>query len=187
MEAWSYAQYAGERERERVKTQKTLLQKILKSTICSTCVCVQCTLIYKSFGGLTEVLSYFNALKERLHKTPKYIPYGISFSASFGSLCRTGISDRSQPTRYSVLGLTDRSPPTRYSASSADGRRLLQPTRPMLSLYLNKKFPFLPDMAEGNFSDIRDRMRSVVSCCDYSRLCRFLQVREPLLMARHMV
>ena len=67
MEACNYAQYAGEteRERERAKTE-TLLQKGSNSMFC-TSVCVQCTLLYKSFGGLTEVLSYFNALKERLH------------------------------------------------------------------------------------------------------------------------
>ena len=63
MEAWSYAQYAGEtereREREREKTE-TLLQKGSNSMFC-TCVCVQCTLLYKSLQGLTEVLSYFNA------------------------------------------------------------------------------------------------------------------------------
>ena len=74
MEAWSYAQYAGEterereREREREKTQKTIFQKTLTQySSMYICVCVQCTLLYKSFGGLTEVLSYFNALKERLH------------------------------------------------------------------------------------------------------------------------
>ena len=85
--------------------------------------------IYKSFEGLTKVLSYFNALKERLHKSPKIYSLRNIF------LC---VTDRSQPTRCSVLGLTDRSLPTRSSASSADGPRLLQPTRPMLSLYLNK-------------------------------------------------
>ena len=37
------------------------------------------------------------------------------------------------------------------------------------------EFPFLPDMAQGNFSDIRDGMRSVVSGCDYSPLHRFLK------------
>ena len=107
MEAWSYAQYAGETDRERErKTQKTLFQNLLLK-IC-TCVCVQCTLLYKSLQGLTEVLSYFNALKERLHKLQnifltEYISLGI----------------RSVPTD-SVLGLTDRSTPTRSSASSAD-------------------------------------------------------------------
>ena len=66
MEAWSYAQYAGETETEREREkQKTLFQKIMHLTQCSlqcTYVCVQCTLLYKSFEGLTEVLSYFNAL-----------------------------------------------------------------------------------------------------------------------------
>ena len=60
MEAWSYAQYAGETEREREKTQKTLFQN--NTLTQCTCVCVQCTLLYKSLQGLTEVLSYFNAL-----------------------------------------------------------------------------------------------------------------------------
>ena len=120
------------RERQRESnTQKTLFQN--NALTQCTCVCVQCTLLYKSIGGLTEVLSYFNALKERLHKSPKIYSLRNIF------LC---VTDRSQPTRYSVLGLTDRSLPTRSSASSADGPRLLQPTRPMLSLYLNKDFPF---------------------------------------------
>ena len=66
MEAWSYAQYAGERERVRENTGEILF-KTVQSTLQSTCVCVQCTLLYKSLQGLTEVLSYFNALKERLH------------------------------------------------------------------------------------------------------------------------
>ena len=69
-----------ERVRERERTQKTLFQNLLLK-IC-TCVCFQCTLLYKSLQGLTEVLSYFNALKERLLQIPKYIPYGISFSVS---------------------------------------------------------------------------------------------------------
>ena len=47
--------------------------------------------------------------------------------------------------------------------------------------------PFLPDMAQRNFSDIRDGMWSVVSGCDYSWLHWFFQVREPLLMACHVV
>ena len=38
------------------------------------------------------------------------------------------------------------------------------------------KFPFLPDMAQGNFSDIRNRMRSVISGRDYSGVLRFLEV-----------
>ena len=66
MVAWSYAQYAGETERVREKTQKKLYYKKAHSVFC-TCVCVQCTLLYKSLQGLTEVLLYFNALKERLH------------------------------------------------------------------------------------------------------------------------
>ena len=39
MGAWSHAQYAG-REREREKTQKTLFQKTLQSTLQSLHVCV---------------------------------------------------------------------------------------------------------------------------------------------------
>ena len=64
MEAWSYALYTGETEREKHTKKETISNNAL--TQC-TYVCVQCTLFYKSFGGLTEVLSYFNALKERLH------------------------------------------------------------------------------------------------------------------------
>ena len=101
-----------ERESEREKQQKSSIQNSNSiQSICSTCVCVQCTLIYKSFGGLTEVLSYFNALKEHLLQIPKYIPHGISSSAS--------------PIGPNRLG-------TRYSASPIGpyrlGTRLLQPT-----------------------------------------------------------
>ena len=64
MEAWSYAQYAGETERER--KHKKLYYKIL--TQCSVQVCVfNAHVLYKSLQGLTEVLSYFNALQQRLH------------------------------------------------------------------------------------------------------------------------
>ena len=64
MEAWSHAQYAGERERENTET---LFKKIMHSiSTIYMCVCSMHTL-YKSLQGLTEVLSYFNALKERLH------------------------------------------------------------------------------------------------------------------------
>ena len=94
-----------QRVREREKAQKNSITK--NALTQCTCVCVQCTLLYKSLEGLTEVLSYFNALKERLHKSQNIFL-----------------------TEYL-------SQPTRYSASSADGPRLLQPTRPMLSLYLN--------------------------------------------------
>ena len=57
---------------------------------------------------MTEVLSYFNALKELLHKLQNI------FLTEYLSL-RHG----SVPTD-SVLGLTDRSNPTRSSASSSD-------------------------------------------------------------------
>ena len=42
MEAWSYAQYAGERERERDRereTQKTLLQTLTQKMSLYKCVC----------------------------------------------------------------------------------------------------------------------------------------------------
>ena len=48
-----------ERQRER-EHRKTLFQN--NALTQCTCVCVQCTLLYKSLEGLTEVLSYFNAL-----------------------------------------------------------------------------------------------------------------------------
>ena len=108
MGAWSHAQYAGERESERENTENSIPKNSLKSSLQSTCVCVQCTLLYKSLQGLTEVLSYFNALKERLHKLQNI------FLTEYLSL-----RHRSVPTD-SVLGLTDRSIPTRSSASSAD-------------------------------------------------------------------
>ena len=84
MEAWSYAQYAGETERETEKKQKNSISENSNSMFCQyKCVCsINAHVLYKSLQGLTEVLSYFNALKERLHKPQKYIPYGISFFAS---------------------------------------------------------------------------------------------------------
>ena len=65
MGAWSHAQYAGEREREK---HKTLFQKTLTQYSQNVHVCVfNAHVLYKSLQGLTEVLSYCNALKERLH------------------------------------------------------------------------------------------------------------------------
>ena len=50
------------RDRERVReNRQTIFQKIVTQNTLFYNVCVQCTLLYKSFGGLTEVLSYFNA------------------------------------------------------------------------------------------------------------------------------
>ena len=65
MGAWSHAQYAGEREREK-HTEKLYFKKCTHSMFSTMCV-FNAHFLYKSFGGLTEVLSYFNALKERLH------------------------------------------------------------------------------------------------------------------------
>ena len=48
-----------ERDRERETQKNSISNNAL--TQC-TCVCVQCTLLYKFLQGLTEVLSYFNAL-----------------------------------------------------------------------------------------------------------------------------
>ena len=49
------------RDRQRKETQKTIFQKTL--TQCSIHVCVfNAHVLYKSLEGLTEVLSYFNAL-----------------------------------------------------------------------------------------------------------------------------
>ena len=61
------------RDRER-ETHRKLNFKIMHSlNVLQMCV-FNAHVIYKSFGGLTEVLSYFNALKERLLQIPKYIP-----------------------------------------------------------------------------------------------------------------
>ena len=60
METWSYTQYAGETERETERENRKLYYKNSNSMFC-TCECVQCTLLYKSLQGLTEVQSYFNA------------------------------------------------------------------------------------------------------------------------------
>ena len=63
MEAWSYAQYAGEteRERERERENRKLNSKISYSKSVHVCV-FNAHVLYKSLQGLTEVLSYFNAL-----------------------------------------------------------------------------------------------------------------------------
>ena len=58
MEAWSYAQYAGETERE--NTEKKHYSKKLSLNV-HLCV-FNAHVLYKSLQGLTEVLSYFNAL-----------------------------------------------------------------------------------------------------------------------------
>ena len=62
------AQYAGEteRERERENTEKLYSKTLTQYTILHVCV-FNAHVLYKSLQGLTEVLSYFNALKERLH------------------------------------------------------------------------------------------------------------------------
>ena len=109
------------RDRERETQKKLYFKNAL--TQCSIHVCVQCTRFIQVLTRTDRSTIVLQCSLRAPTLTPKYIPSGISSFASFasfGSLCRTGISDRSQPTRYSVLGLTDRSPPTRYSASSAD-------------------------------------------------------------------
>ena len=58
MEAWSYAQCAGETKRE--KTQKKLYSKNSYSKSVHVCV-FNAYVLYKSLQGLTKVLSYFNA------------------------------------------------------------------------------------------------------------------------------
>ena len=55
----------------------------------------------------------------------------------------------------------------------SDRYQVLRDCRSVLHVH---EFPFLPDMTEGNFTDIRDQMRSVVSGCDYSRLHLFLKI-----------
>ena len=59
MEAWSYAQYAGETEREKENTENSIT-KSSNSMFVQVCV-FNAHVLYKSLQGLTEVLSYFNA------------------------------------------------------------------------------------------------------------------------------
>ena len=104
MEAWSHAQYAGEteRERERENTQKTIFQKTLAQySSMYMCVCSMHTFI-QVLGRTDRSTIVLQCSLRAPTLTPKYIPYGISFFASLGFLSRTGISDRSQPTRYSA-------------------------------------------------------------------------------------
>ena len=131
--AWSYTQYAGERqrEREREKTHKTLLQKTLTQYSVLSYVCVQCTRFIQVLTRTDRSTIVLQCSLRAPTLTPKYIPCGISFFTSSrhpGSLHRTGVSDRYQPTQFSASPIG----PNRF------GPRLLQPIRPMLSLYLNK-------------------------------------------------
>ena len=104
------------RDRERETHQKNSISN--NALTQCTCVCVQCTLLYKSLEGLTEVLSYFNALKERLHKLLNiFLTEYLSLrhrSVPTDSVLGTR-PNRSGPTD-SVLGFFSR----RSSASSAD-------------------------------------------------------------------
>ena len=114
-----------ERERVRERNNRNLLFKTLTQYNQSTCVCVQCKLLYKSLQGLTEVLSYFNALNERLHKLQnifltEYLPSRHSVLCAeptypIGTNRLGARPNRSVPTD-SVLGFFSR----RSSASSAD-------------------------------------------------------------------
>ena len=113
-----WTQYARERHRERESKHKPLLKNNTQSVYI---VCVQWTLLYKSFMDW----QYLNAHLWAPTLTPKYIPYGISFQRPPGfctepAFLRTGLctGSRTRPHRYSP--------------------RLLQPIRPMLSLSLNK-------------------------------------------------
>ena len=104
------------RDREWERERKTTLFHKKTLTQC-TCVCVQCTLLYKSFWGLTEVLSYFNALKERLHK-----PQNIFLTEYLSSHHSVLWAEPAYPIGPNRLGTRpDRSVhTTRSSASSAD-------------------------------------------------------------------
>ena len=55
-----------EREREREKHRKLYSKTLTQYTVLHVCV-FNAHVLYKSLQGLTEVLLYFNALKERLH------------------------------------------------------------------------------------------------------------------------
>ena len=67
-------------------------------------------------------------IKEHLHLLPKYIPYGISSLMTYRFLHRTGLPSYRSASQYSASA----SP----IGPNRNGPRLLQPTRPMLSLSL---------------------------------------------------
>ena len=93
-------------------------------------MCVQCTRFIQVLTRTDRSTIVLQCSLRAPTLTPKYIPRGISFFASSrhpGSLHRTGVFDRYQPTRSSAYPIG----PNRF------GPRLLQPIRPMLSLYLN--------------------------------------------------
>ena len=134
MEAWSYAQYAGETERVREHRETTLFQKTL--TEC-TCVCVQCTRFIQVLTRTNRSTIVLQCSLRAPTLTPKYIPSGISFLAS--SRHSVLYAEPAYPIGPNRLG-------TRYSASPIGpyrlGTRLLQPTRPMLL----SSFPLVPSV-----------------------------------------
>ena len=107
------------RDRERERNRQNYIPKNSNSKYSVLQVCVfNAHVLYKSFWGLTEVLSYFNALKERLHKLQNiFLTEYLSLrhrSVPTDSVLGTR-PHRSVPTD-SVLGFFSR----RFSASSAD-------------------------------------------------------------------
>ena len=127
MEAWSYAQYVGEREREKHTENsipKTLTQNLYM------CVCSMHTFIEVLTRTDRSTIVLQCSLRAPT-QTPKYIPRGISFFASSRHpiLC----TEPAYPIGTNRLGSRpNRSVPNRL------GPRLLQSIRPMLSLYLNR-------------------------------------------------
>ena len=103
--AWSYAQYAGETEREIERDTENYISKTLTQYSTSLHVCVQCTCFIQVLRRTDRSTIVLQCSLRARTLTPKYIPRGISFLASSrhpGSLHRTGLSDRSQPTRSST-------------------------------------------------------------------------------------
>ena len=101
----------------RERHQKTLLEN---NTQWMYIVCVQWTLLYKSFLDWQKYSQYFNAHLWAPTLTPKYIPYRISFQRPYGfctepAFLRTGLRTglRTRPHRSvptdPVLGLFSRS------------------------------------------------------------------------------
>ena len=121
MEAWSYAQYAGEtereRERERENTENYIPKTLTQYSSMYMCVCSMHTFIQVlTRTDKSTIVLQFSLRAPTL--TPKYIPSGISFLAS-SVLCaepaypigpnRLGTRpNRSVPTD-SVLGFFSRS------------------------------------------------------------------------------
>ena len=79
MEAWNYAQYTGETERDRENTENSITKTL---TQCVLHVCVQYTRFIQVLTRTDRSTIVLQCSLTAPTLTPKYIPSGISFLAS---------------------------------------------------------------------------------------------------------